>query len=222
MQASRMDERPTIEVLYQDAGLLAVMKPAGMLVHRDAASRVFEHVLLNTVRDQVGAYLYPVHRLDRNTSGVVLFGLSSEAARVVQASLGDADAEKSYLALVRGQTPAVFESDRPLRNTRGEPCPAVSRFETLACFETSSLVRVRISTGRHHQIRRHLNHLAHHVIGDTTHGKGGINRQYRAEFGLPPDVPARVAGVARVGGCGWGSRTADGGGAADAGPGRCA
>jgi tRNA pseudouridine65 synthase len=168
-----------------DDDLVVVSKPAGMLVHRDAMSRQREPLLLQEVSTQVGRFLYPVHRLDRNTSGVLAFALSREAARQLSANLADPETVKEYLVLVRGTTPEQFVSDRPLSNDRGEPRPARSEFERLAVFSRCSLLRVRLRTGRYHQIRRHLAHLAHQVIGDTSHGKGRINAFFRAEYGLP-------------------------------------
>ncbi len=179
-----IDAAPHIPIRHHDDDLVVVSKPAGMLVHRDFA-RGFEHVLLNTVRDQIGARLYPVHRLDRNTSGLVAFALSSEGARRLQARLADEATRKAYLALVRGAPPDRFAGDRPLRNASGEPRPALTRFETVVRLEGCALVRAELATGRHRQIRRHLNHLAHQVIGDTSHGKGRINRMFREEHGLP-------------------------------------
>ncbi len=178
-----MSERLTI--LHHDDDVLAVDKPPGMTVHRDDFSGRHERFVLQTASRQVGQYLYPVHRLDRNTSGVLCFALSSDAARLLQMNMSAADAEKIYLVLARGETPEAFESDRPLRNKHGEPTPALTRFRRLATFHRVSLLETRITTGRHHQIRRHLNHLGHHVIGDTTHGKGDINRYFRREYGLP-------------------------------------
>ena len=174
-----------ITILHHDDHVLAVDKPAGMTVHRDDFSGRHERFVLQTVARQVDQYLYPVHRLDRNTSGVLCFALSSDAARELQANLGAKDAEKVYLVLARGETPESFESDRPLRNKHGDPTPAFTSFRRLATFSRCSLLETRITTGRHHQIRRHLNHLGHHVIGDTTHGKGDINRYFRREYGLP-------------------------------------
>jgi tRNA pseudouridine65 synthase len=175
---------PVLHVLHADDDLLVISKPAGMLVHRDERGP-WEHVALNTAARQTGRYLYPVHRLDRNTSGVLCFACSPEMAAAAQARLGDEDTIKEYLALVRGETPERFESDRPLTNDRGERRPARTTFERAAVYDRCSLLRVRIHTGRHHQIRRHLNHLGHHVIGDTTHGKGRINRHFREAYGLP-------------------------------------
>ncbi len=173
-----------IPILYRDECLLAVNKPSGLLVHRSAESsdRVF---LLQIVRAQTGAFLYPVHRLDRATSGVVVFALSSDDARELQERMRAPDAVKEYLALVKGEAPLSGVIDRPLTNDAGVPQAALTRFERLACWDGVSLLRVRISTGRRHQIRRHLSHITHQIIGDSTYGKGGINRRFRGEFGLP-------------------------------------
>jgi tRNA pseudouridine65 synthase len=173
-----------ISVLYRDDVLVIADKPGGMLVHRsrESSDRVF---LLQELRNQLGQHLYPVHRIDRAASGAIAFALSSDAARAVQAALGRDDARKEYLVLVRGSAPAAGEIDRPLTGENGEPQAARTSFERLAELSRCSLLRVRIHTGRRHQIRRHLAHLRHQVIGDTSYGKGGINRFLRQGFGLP-------------------------------------
>ena len=173
-----------IGILYQDDDLIVADKPPGLLVHRsrESSDRVF---LLQMLRDQVGRYLYPVHRLDRAASGAIAFALSSETARQLQASLTSPTARKEYLALVRGSAADSGEIDRPLTGANGEKKDALTRYEKLGEIYRSSLLRVRIFTGRRHQIRRHLAHLSHQLIGDTTYGKGKINRFLREEHGLP-------------------------------------
>jgi tRNA pseudouridine65 synthase len=172
------------EVLHRCPDFVAVNKPGGLLVHRNRESRdrVF---LLQELGKQLGEYLYPVHRLDRGSSGVIVFAFSSEAARDLQGALMSEQAEKEYLALVRGQAPEKGQMTRPLRNDKGERQPCWTEFERIASWSRCSLLRVRIKTGRRHQIRRHMAHLAHHVIGDTTYGKGKINRAMRADFAMP-------------------------------------
>lgn len=172
-----------LRVLWHDAQIVAVAKPSGMLVHRDA-HHDSAPALLQTLRDQIGQWLYPVHRLDRATSGIVLFGLSREAAAALQASLQAADARKLYLALVRGFVPEQWTDERALTDSGGVLRDARTTFRRCAQFDRCALVEAELHTGRWHQIRRHLAHQAHHVLGDTTHGKGKDNRFFRAERGL--------------------------------------
>jgi 23S rRNA-/tRNA-specific pseudouridylate synthase len=113
------------------------------------------------------------------------FALSSEDARLLQESLTSSDARKEYLALVRGSTAERWECDRPLKSESGDPKPAYSIFEKIAEYSGLTLLRARILTGRRHQIRRHLAHAAHQVLGDSTYGKGRINRYFRETYGLP-------------------------------------
>lgn len=173
------------EILHLDDQLVAVTKPGGILVHRTSEARRDRVFLLQELARQVGRTLYPVHRLDRAASGAIVFGLNSRAARRIHDSLKEAEARKEYLALVRGSTPDRWECDRPLTNARGERQVTRSNFAKIAEFSRLSLLRARIFTGRRHQIRRHLHHAAHQILGDTTYGKGRINRFFRAEYGLP-------------------------------------
>lgn len=173
-----------IPVLYRDDRFVAVDKPGGLLVHRSAEASDTT-ALLQLVRDQIGAFLYPVHRLDRAASGVVLFALDKEAAAAAQACITRPDTNKTYIALVRGSTDPAFESRRPLHSEAGRPQEAWTEFRRLAEVSRCSLLEVRLHTGRRHQIRRHLAHLAHQIIGDTQYGKGRINRYLREAFGLP-------------------------------------
>jgi tRNA pseudouridine65 synthase len=177
-----------LPVLLMDPDFVAVSKPSGLLVHRD------EHhpdapAALQVVRDQLGRFLYPFHRLDRGTSGVLLFGFSSAAAAALQASLAAADAHKDYLALLRwpGSVPGLGDAwacDRPLTDDKDKPREARTEFELVERLRRCALVRCRIFTGRYHQIRRHANHCGRHVLGDTTHGKGRINALFRERYGL--------------------------------------
>ena len=173
-----------IDILYQDDDLLVADKPPALLVHRsrESSDRVF---LLQLLRDQVERYLYPVQRLDRAASGAIAFALSSEMARELQASLTSPAALKEYLVLGRGSAASSGEIDRPLTGANGKKKDALTRFEKIGEVYRSSLLRVRIFTGRRHQIRRHLAGLGHQIIGDTTYGKGKINRFLREEHGLP-------------------------------------
>ncbi len=179
---------PGLEVLHQEESFVAVSKPSGLLVHRD------EHhpdapAALQLVRDQLQQHLYPFHRLDRATSGILLFGLSKKAAAQLQKRLAAADAHKDYLALMRcpGSGPelgARWTSERPLTDDKGNQKECRTDFEVVEQFDRCALVRCRIFTGRYHQIRRHANHCGRHVLGDTTHGKGRINALFRERYGL--------------------------------------
>lgn len=186
-----------LPILYQDQHYVAIDKPPGLLVHRSPISRdrVFA---LQLLRDQLGRRVYPLHRLDRATSGVMLFALSAEAAAGVgrQFDLGTID--KEYLAVVRGWVDADGLIDHPLADEEGSGVaqPAQTRFRCLARVElphavdrypTSrySLVAVTPLTGRRQQIRRHFKHVSHHLVGDTTHGNGRHNRFFREVLQIP-------------------------------------
>ena len=179
-----MQESGVIPILFRDERLIAVDKPGGVLVHRTAQANDSTAVL-QQVRDQIGQRIYPVHRLDRAASGVLLFGLDSEAAAAAHRALAEPTTEKLYLVLVRGSTAERFESRRPLHSEAGRAQDAWTEFRRLAELERCSLLEARLHTGRRHQIRRHLAHLAHQVIGDTRYGKGRINRSLRETHGLP-------------------------------------
>lgn len=179
---------PPLAVLHQEDEFVVVSKPSGLLVHRD---RNFPNgsAALQVVRDQLGKYLYPFHRLDRATSGILMFGLSSESAALLQQSLSAPDAHKDYLALMRypGSNRELGESwtmDRSLTDDKGVKRDCRSDFRVIETFSRCALVQCRIFTGRYHQIRRHANHSGRHVIGDTTHGKGRINATFRSLYGL--------------------------------------
>jgi tRNA pseudouridine65 synthase len=177
-----------LAVLLLDDCFVAVSKPSGLLVHRDER-HPDAPAALQLVRDQVGRFLYPVHRLDRATSGILLFAFRSDLAAALQAAMAHADAHKDYLALVRwpGRFPEFGERwrcDQPLHDDKDIARPALSEFWLGESFRRAALIHCRIATGRYHQIRRHLNHCGRHVLGDTTHGKGRLNALYRERYGL--------------------------------------
>jgi tRNA pseudouridine65 synthase len=177
---------PSVEslpILYRSAALVAVHKPAGLAVHR-GQSRDPVHAL-ELVRDQVGAYVYPAHRLDRGTSGVLVFALSADAARALGRAFERAEVEKRYVALVRGAPPEHVRVEHALsRDDGGPPQAAVTEFRTLFCYGRYALVEALPETGRTHQIRRHLKHLSCPIIGDVRYGKGEHNRWFRTRYGL--------------------------------------
>jgi len=180
---ARLPAQAPLEILYRDADLVAVNKPAGMLVHRGWARDGIP--ALQALRDQIGCHVYPVHRLDRATSGVLLFALSGEMARAIQVQLGAHEVDKRYLALCRGHDPSLMQVDHPLAKKKGgEARPAVTDFKLLGHFERYGLYEARPRTGRLHQIRRHLRHASHPIIGDVRYGKGEHNRVFRERFGF--------------------------------------
>jgi tRNA pseudouridine65 synthase len=201
--AARAEVRP-LEILYQDEALVAVDKPAGLLVHRSQETSGAGPYLLQRLRDQIGQRVFPLHRLDRPTSGVMLFALDAHTARQVADQFRCGGVEKHYLAVVRGHAPAAGRIDHPLKRLRprgrgrGAPGPvqrAVTEFQRVARVElpfavdpypTSryALVSLAPRTGRRHQLRRHMKHLAHPIIGDTSYGKGAHNRLFRERLGI--------------------------------------
>jgi tRNA pseudouridine65 synthase len=172
-----------MDVLYRDEWLLAVCKPAGLLTHRGWAN---DHdTALTRARALAGRHVYPAHRLDRATSGVLLFALDPGTAAALGAQLSEGGFDKRYLAFVRGILGSAREIDHPLAAEPGsERKPAQTSVRPLGCFERYSLVEAIPHTGRTHQIRRHLKHVSHPVIGDTRYGKGEHNRIFRTRFGL--------------------------------------
>ncbi|MEM1177401.1 MAG: pseudouridine synthase [Acidobacteriota bacterium] len=173
-----------IQTLYRDDHLLAVAKPSGLVVHRGWARD--EVVLMDLARELSGRRVHPLHRLDRGTSGVVLFAFEPEVVARFQAQLHDGGASKRYLALVRGHPPASGTIDHPVPKARKskERRPAVTDFRSLAVAGRYALVEARPRTGRLHQIRRHFKHMSWPILGDVHYGKGDHNRLLRDRFGL--------------------------------------
>jgi tRNA pseudouridine65 synthase len=171
------------DVLHRDKWLLVINKPSGLLTHRGWAND--RETALSVARDYAGRHVHPIHRLDRATSGALLFAFDPQCAAVLRAELDGGGFDKRYLALVRGVIAEAVEIDHPLAAEPGaERKPARTSVRPLACFERYSLVEATPHTGRTHQIRRHLKHLSHPVIGDTRYGHGEHNRAFRERFGL--------------------------------------
>jgi len=175
-------------VLYRDDYLVVVSKPSGLLMHRDEL-HPDAPAALQTVRDQVGQLVYPVQRLDRGTSGILVFALASKIAARLQEALGEAQTRKEYLALVRwpGAQPELgdnWSNQRPLQDHKEVARSARTDFALVEVLHRCALVRATLHSGRFHQIRRHLNHDGRHVFGDTSHGKGRNNALYRERYGL--------------------------------------
>ncbi len=190
-------------ILHRDEDLVAVHKPAGLLVHRTSIDAHESRALLQMLRDQLGVPVHPAHRLDKGTSGVVVFALHAEAARRLTATLRDGEAQKTYAAIVRGWAPDQVDVDSPLRDRPDrmarrqviESRPAFTAVRCLARIELDaavgpyatarySFVACQPRSGRQHQIRRHLKHLRHPVIGDANYGDGAHNRFVRESLGV--------------------------------------
>lgn len=175
-------------ILFRDDYILAVDKPSGMLVHRGWGRD--DIVLVDLVKEILDTRtVYPIHRIDRGTSGVVLFALSSDIAAQLQSSLQSGRIDKQYLALVRGVAPDSGVIDHPIpRRESGPRVHAQTMFRRLACAQTEprhvSLVAAKPITGRLHQVRRHLKHLSHPIIGDANYGKGQLNREMAERYEL--------------------------------------
>jgi tRNA pseudouridine65 synthase len=194
----------SLPVLYQDEQLVAVNKPSGLLVHRSAIDRHETEIALQIVRDQLGQWVYPVHRLDKATSGALVFALDQETARAMTRSFSEAQVSKGYLAIVRGFTGEGDRIDHPLKDRQDKMTGqeekrdrgakrSVTDYRRLATVELSqpvgryptarySLVSAAPVTGRTHQIRRHMKHIFHPVVGDTTYGDGKQNEFFRRKF----------------------------------------
>ncbi|MEI8655569.1 MULTISPECIES: tRNA pseudouridine(65) synthase TruC [Vibrio] len=193
-----------LEIIYQDEYLVAVNKPAGMLVHRSWLDKHETQFVMQTLRDQIGQHVFPLHRLDRPTSGVLVFALSSEIASNVMPMFANHEMVKTYHAIVRGWIEEGDVLDYPLKEELDkiadkfakqdkEAQSAVTEYQPLAKVEVPfstgkfpttryCLVEMKPKTGRKHQLRRHMAHLRHPIVGDTTHGDGKHNRLYREEY----------------------------------------
>jgi tRNA pseudouridine65 synthase len=172
-------------ILLLDEHLVVVNKPSGLPVHRGVAKD--EDVALTRVRALTGGLVYPAHRLDRGTSGALLFARSKEMAGALGRLFEEGLIQKKYLALVRGRPPATGSVDHPIPRTEdGDRVPAVTRFRVLGTspVDRCALVEAMPETGRWHQVRRHMKHISHPIVGDVKHGKGDINRHYRTTYGL--------------------------------------
>lgn len=190
-------EYEQLKILFLDNHFIAVDKPAGMLVHRSKLARGESRFVLQTLRDQIDQHVYPVHRLDRATSGVLIFGLTSDAARRLSEQFQNNTMHKIYHAVTRGWLDENGVIDHPVRDRDegGNPKPAITRYRTIARIELPALVdryltsrytlaEVLPQSGRRHQIRQHFKHISHHLIGDTTYGSGKHNRFFRKQLGI--------------------------------------
>lgn len=193
-----------LDILYRDNELIAINKPAGMLVHRSWLDKHETVFAMQTLRDQIGQHVFPIHRLDRPTSGVLLFALNSDMARTMSQLFEQHQIQKSYLAVVRGYLEGEGRIDYPLKvqldkiadkfSQEKEAQDAITDYKGLATvempypagkFQTArySLVQLFPQTGRKHQLRRHMKHLFHPIMGDTNYGDLHQNRALIANTG---------------------------------------
>lgn len=196
-----MEEQTALQVLHEDEQLLAVFKPAGLLVHRTALDAQADDDVVTRLRQQRQADVWPAHRLDKGTSGVLLLARNAETASALGQAFAAGAIHKQYLALVRGWPSERGSIDYPLARdpelpSKGQPLlDALTHWQLLQRFDwlvrthaqhagtRCALVAVWPMSGRRHQIRRHFKQLAHPLIGDATHGKGPLNRAMAAHFG---------------------------------------
>ena len=179
-----------LEILYQDDYLVAINKPHGLLVHRSLIAKDVIEFAIQMLRNQIDRYVYPCHRLDRKTSGVLLFAKDKEAQATVNALFQERKIDKEYIAIVRGWTDDQTHIDYALTNDNGVIQDAVTDLITLDRSEIDvalgkystlrySLVLLKPLTGRMHQLRKHMAHLRHPIIGDRPHGCNKQNKLFR-------------------------------------------
>ncbi|MBK9012852.1 MAG: pseudouridylate synthase [Saprospiraceae bacterium] len=184
-----------LEILHQDEHLVAINKPHGLLVHKSPIAADASEFAVQMLRDQLGQRVFPAHRLDRKTGGVLLFALSPDMNSKMQSMFENRKVQKTYIAIVRGFLPELGEIDYPLTNENGLTQDAVTHYERLATAElpvafgkhpTSrySLVKLLPETGRHHQLRKHMAHIFHPIIGDRPHGCNKQNRLWLEKWGM--------------------------------------
>lgn len=194
----------TLEIVYQDAYLVAIHKPAGLLVHKSPIDKHETRFAMKLLRDQIGQWVYPLHRLDKPTSGLLLFALCPDIASQIGKSMENREIFKTYLAIVRGFADASGIIDHPLKELadfKGQQQaaeakpekPAQTTYRCIKQFELPfsdgrfpksrySLMELNPATGRKHQLRRHLKHISHPIIGDVKYGKGLHNRLFQEHF----------------------------------------
>jgi len=184
-----------LEIVYQDDHLIAINKPHGLLVHRSSIATDAKEFALQLLRDQIGKYVSPVHRLDRKTGGLLLFAFNKDVEIAMHQQFQNAEVKKKYLAILRGHAPDSQEIDYPLAKENGNMQEAFTAFVTLKRAELNiplgqhptsrySLVEATPTTGRMHQLRRHFAHIFYPIIGDRKHGCNKQNRFFKEQWGM--------------------------------------
>ncbi|MGI4021085.1 MAG: pseudouridine synthase [Janthinobacterium lividum] len=179
-----------LEILFRDEHLIAINKPHGLLVHRSSIARDVHEFALQLLKNQIGQWVNPVHRIDRKTAGILLFALDKDTEKAMQQQFAENKVQKKYLAIVRGHTPDQQEINYSLRKENGTLQDAFTAYTTLQRAELDialgahptsrySLVEAKPTTGRMHQLRKHFSHIFHPIIGDRTHGCNKQNRLFK-------------------------------------------
>lgn len=182
-----------LEIVYQDDHLIAINKPHGLLVHRSSIATDAKEFALQLLRDQVGRFVSPVHRLDRKTSGLLLFAFDKEVEIAMHQQFQNGAVKKKYLAILRGHAPDQLDIDYPLAKENGNMQEAFTSFVTLKRAELDialgkhqtsrySLVEAQPTTGRMHQLRRHFAHIFYPIIGDRKHGCNKQNKFFKEQW----------------------------------------
>ncbi len=190
-----LTEKTILEIIYQDEVMVVINKPTGLLVHRSPIAADASEFAIQVLRDQIGQKVFPVHRLDRKTSGLLVFALNEEVNKLMQMAFMNRAVEKKYLALVRGFIAEKGTIDYALTNESGKVQEAITHFQLLQQFEIEipngkfstarfSLVEVNPETGRMHQIRKHFAHIFHPIIGDRPHGCNKQNKLFLEKWGM--------------------------------------
>ena len=188
-------EKTFLEIIYQDEVIVIVNKPTGLLVHRSPIAADASEFAIQVLRDQIGQKVFPVHRLDRKTSGLLVFALNEEVNKLMQVAFMNRAIEKKYLAIVRGFVAENGTIDYALTNEAGKVQDALTHYRLLQHFEIEipngkftsarySLVEVEPETGRMHQIRKHFAHIFHPIIADRPHGCNKQNKLFLEKWGM--------------------------------------
>ena len=201
-----MFENYELEILYQDEYLVAINKPTGLLVHKSMIDRHEIYFAMKMLRDQIEQWVYPIHRLDKPTSGVLLFALDSHTAKLMSEQFAAHSIQKTYIAVGRGYVEDEGIIDHALKEKLDkisdkdaskfkEAQEAITAFRCLDKVELNasvgrydktrySLVELKPRTGRKHQLRRHMKHINHHLLGDTKYGRGEHNKFVREKYDI--------------------------------------
>jgi tRNA pseudouridine65 synthase len=184
-----------LSIVFQDDFLIAINKPHGLLVHKSSIANDTDQFAVQILRDQIGQRVYPLHRLDRKTGGILIFALKEELNGIMQKQFSENRVKKQYEAIVRGYTPDSLEIDYPLKRDDGTVQEAFTSLHTLGRVEAPfsvgkhltsrySHVLLQPETGRMHQLRKHLAHVFHPIIADRPHGCNKQNKFFLEHFGM--------------------------------------